>query len=73
MNSSLFGKTLENVGKHRDIRLVTADRKRSRLVAEPNYHTTKYWYILVLILDKSQIVMYEYWCDFAKPKYGDKP
>ena len=39
MNSSVFGKTMENIRKHRDIKLVTTDRKRSKLVSEPNYHT----------------------------------
>ena len=39
MNNSLFGKTMENIRKHRDIKLVTTDKKRSKLVSEPNYHT----------------------------------
>ena len=41
MNNSVFGKTMENLRKHRDIKLVTTDEKRSKLVSEPNYHTTK--------------------------------
>ena len=39
MNYSVFGKTMENIRKHRDIELVTTDKKRSKLVSEPNYHT----------------------------------
>ena len=39
MNSSVFGKTMENIKKHRDIKLVTTDKKRSKLVSELNYHT----------------------------------
>ena len=39
MNNSVFRKTMENIRKHRDIKLVTTDRKRSKLVSEPNYHT----------------------------------
>ena len=39
MNNSVFGKTTENMRKHRDIKLVTKDKKRSKLVSEPNYHT----------------------------------
>ena len=43
MNNFVFGKTMENVRKHRDIKLVTTDKRRNQLVSEPNYHTTK-WY-----------------------------
>ena len=39
MNNSVFGKTMENIRKHRDIKLVTTDKERSKLVSEPNYHT----------------------------------
>ena len=39
MNNAVFGKTMENIRKHRDIKLVTKDKKRSKLVLEPNYHT----------------------------------
>ena len=39
MNNSVFGKTMENIRKYRDIKLVTTDKKRSKLVSEPNYHT----------------------------------
>ena len=39
MNNSVFGKTMENIRKHRDIKLVKTDKKRSKLVSEPNCHT----------------------------------
>ena len=41
MNNSVFGKTMENIRKHRDISLATTDKKRSYLVSEQNYHATK--------------------------------
>ena len=41
MNNSVFGKTMENVRNHRDIKLVTSDKRRSILASEPNYHSSK--------------------------------
>ena len=43
MNNADFGKTMENVRKHRDIKLVTTDKRRNQLASEPNYHTVKYF------------------------------
>ena len=43
MNNVVFGKTMENVRKHRDIKLVTIERRRNYLVSEPNYHTTRFF------------------------------
>ena len=42
MNNSVFGKTMENIRKHRNIKLVATDKKRNKLVSEPNYHTINY-------------------------------
>ena len=41
MNNAVFGKTMENVRKHRDIKLVKTDHRRNKLVSESNYHTMK--------------------------------
>ena len=41
MNNSVFGKTMENVRKHRDIKLVKTDKRRNKLASEPNFHTMK--------------------------------
>ena len=92
MNNSVFGKTMENLRKHRDIKLVTTDEKRSKLISEPTYHTTKRFsenvlaiemkktkvkmnksvYLGMSILDISKTLMYKFWYDYIKPKYGDR-
>ena len=41
MNNAVFGKTMENVRNHRDIKLVTSYKRRSILVSELNYHSSK--------------------------------
>ena len=41
MNNAVFGKTMENVRKHRDIKSVTTPKRVNQLESEPNYHATK--------------------------------
>ena len=55
MNNAVFGKTMENVRKHRDIKLVTTDKKRSRFVSEPSYHTTKWFSEGLLAIEMKKI------------------
>ena len=70
---------------------MTTDKKRSKLVSEPNYHTMNYIsedlsimkmkrtkvkmnkprYLGLSILEISKLLMYEFWYDYMKPKYGD--
>ena len=64
MNNSVFGKTMENIRKDRDIKLVTADKKRSKLVSEPNYHT-----ITLIFEDLSIIEMKKTKVKMNKPIY----
>ena len=40
-NNCVFGKTMENIRKRNNIKLVTTDKKRNQLVSEPNYHAIK--------------------------------
>ena len=39
MNTFVFGKTMEHIRNHRDIKLVTSEKRRKELVSEPNYHS----------------------------------
>ena len=43
MNNAVFRKTMENVRRNIDIKLVTTNKRRYQLASEPNYHTTKYF------------------------------
>ena len=91
MKNAVFGKTMKNVGKHRDIKLVTTDKRRNQLVTVRNYCAIKCFsenllaiemkktkvkmnkliYLGFSILEISKILMYEFWSDYMKPKYGD--
>ena len=51
MNNAVFQKTMENVRKHRDIKLVTTNKRRNYLGLEPNYHTTKRFSEHLLAID----------------------
>ena len=51
MNNAVFGKTVENVRKHRHIKLATTQRRRNYLVSEPNYHTTKFFTETLLAIE----------------------
>ena len=82
---------MENVGKHRDIKIVTTNKQRNKFASEPNYLRTKYIsedllimetkktevkmnkpiYLVQAILDISKTLMYDFWHDYIKPKYGD--
>ena len=50
---------MENIRKHRDIKLVTRDKRRNQLVSEPNYHTTKYFSenLLAIEMKKTKVKM----------------
>ena len=59
MNNALFGKTMENIRKHRDIKLVTTDKKRNKLVSKPNYYTMNYISkdLSILEMNKTKVKM----------------
>ena len=58
MNNAVFGKTIENVRKLRDIKLVTSERRRNYLVSEPNYRTTKFFTENLLAMEMKKTKMY---------------
>ena len=59
MISAVFGKTIENVTKHKNIIPVTTERRRINLVSEPNYCTTKFFTksLLAIEMRKTQILI----------------
>ena len=59
MNNSVFGKTMENVRNHRDIKLVTSEKRRKRLVSEPNYHSCKKFsdHLMAIEMKKTRVKM----------------
>ena len=59
MNNTVFGKTMENVRRHRNNKLVTTERRRNYLVSEPDFHTTKFFTenLLAIEMGKTQVIM----------------
>ena len=56
-NNSVFGKTMETVRNYRDIKLVTSEKKRKRLVSELNYHSCKKFsdHLMAIEIKKNKI------------------
>ena len=59
VNIADFGKTMENARKHRDMELVTMERRRNYLISGPNYHTTKFFIetLLATEIKKTEVLM----------------
>ena len=55
MDYVVFGKTLKNVRKNRDVKLEATNKKRNYLVSEPNYHTTKWFSEGLLAIEMKKI------------------
>ena len=53
--------TMQNMRKHRDIKLVTTERRRNYLVSEPNYHATKFFAetLLAIEIKETEILTYK--------------
>ena len=59
MNNAIFGKTMQNMRKHEDIKLVPTERRKNYLASKPNYHTTKIFTenLLAIEMKKAEILM----------------
>ena len=59
MNNAVFGKTMENIRKHRDIKIVITNKKNNKLVSEPNYHKMNYIseYLSIIEMNKMKVKM----------------
>ena len=59
MNNSVFGKTMENVRNHHDIRLVTSDERRRDLVSRSNYDSCKQFSenLMAIEMKKTKVIM----------------
>ena len=55
VNNWVFGKTMENVRKHRDIKLVTTESRKNYLDSKPNYHTKKCFSENLLAIEMKKI------------------
>ena len=66
INDSVFGKTMRNVRKHRDIKFVTTDKRRNQLVSESNYHTKKWFSEDLLAIEMKKVKV-----KIIKPVYLD--
>ena len=87
LNNLIFGKSMENARKHRCIELPATDKKKkifgiranlsySKVISNRNEKNSnshnELVYLGMSILELSKIVIYEFWYDYVKPKYGEK-
>ena len=57
VNNAVFEKTMVNIRKRRDIKLVTTNKRSNQLGSEPNYRTKKYFpeYLLAIEMKKIKV------------------
>ena len=59
MNNSVFGKTMENVRNHRDVKLIVTEQRRNKLTSEPNYDSCKQFNddLMAIEMKKTEVLM----------------
>ena len=59
MNNSIFGKTMENIRNHKDMKLVTSEQKYQKYVMEPNFKNGHPFskYLFAVEMGKTKIKM----------------
>ena len=92
INNSILGKAVENIRNHKDMKLVTSDKRYLKYVMKPNFKDghpffkhlfvvemrkteikmNKPVYLGQAILDLSKTLMYEFYYNYMRPKYGSK-
>ena len=58
MNTFVFGKPMENVRKHRNIKLVATKRRSNYLVSKSNFDTTKFSTEMLLAIEMKKTEMF---------------
>ena len=91
-SNSVFGKTMENIRNHKDMKLVTSDKKYLKYVMKPNFKgghpfskhlfavemgkieisLSQLVYLGQAIVDLSKTLMYEFYYNYMRPRYGSK-
>jgi hypothetical protein len=98
MNNSVYGKTMENIHKRVNVKLVShwddigKIRGARSLIARPNFKSVSVFneslvaiqlkhleffydkpiYVGFTVLDLSKLLMYDFFYEFLKPRYGDR-
>ena len=88
MSNSVFGKTMENLRKRVDVRLVTNEKKLDKLTSKPTYVSSKIFnenlmakemltlnrpaYVGMCILDFSKTLMYDFQYNYIKKKHNNR-
>ncbi|CAG2200908.1 unnamed protein product [Mytilus edulis] len=71
MNNAVFGKTMENLRKRTDIKLLNDQSKARKLISKPTFHVIPI-YVGFTILDLSKTLMYDFHYNYMKDKYGSR-